>query len=154
MTPAARIESERPAVASWSKRLRGWRGLAWICSMATCASSCPLPPPIRTSKPRPRPRRGVLAAFDKLHRHLPVGLGTTRAPVVVRERPAVARRFGDAHGARNDRAEDEVAEMTSHLLLDLCGESRTRVAHRDQDAGDRKPRIEARPHEVDRVDEL
>ena len=62
-------------------------------------------PPIRTSKPRPRPRRGLAsAAFDKLHRHLPVGLGAARAPVVVGDRQAVARRLGDAHRARHDRA--------------------------------------------------
>src|SRR5271154_4302099 len=105
MTPWERIESDRPAVASWSKRLRGWRGVAWISSIATCASSG-VRPPIRTSKPRPRPRRGLaggagLAAFDKLHRHLPVGLGAFRAPVVVRDRETVARRLGNTHGTRD-----------------------------------------------------
>src|SRR5579864_8845366 len=129
MTPAARIESERPAVASCSKRLRGWRGFAWISSTATCASSWLRPPPIRTSKPRPRPRRGELAAFDKLHRHLPVGLGPAGATVVVREREAVARRFRDPHGPGNDGAEDELAEVTPDLLLDLRREPRACVAH-------------------------
>ncbi len=87
ITPCERIESARPAVASWSKRFRGWRGFAWICSSGTCASWGASAPPIRTAKPRPRPRRGPLkapsVAFDKLHRHLPVGLGAARAAVVV-----------------------------------------------------------------------
>ena len=40
-------------------------------------------------------------ALDKLHRHLPVGLGAGRAAVVVDRRQAVARRLGQAHGARD-----------------------------------------------------
>src|SRR5258707_367952 len=58
MTPWERIESERPDVASWSKRLRGWRGFAWMSSIGTCASSG-VRPPIRTSSQRPQGGRGV-----------------------------------------------------------------------------------------------
>ena len=52
-TPCVRIESARPAVASWSKRRRGWRGFAWICSTGRCASSGR---PRRRSGPRSRGR--------------------------------------------------------------------------------------------------
>src|SRR5947207_1985871 len=107
MSPCTRIDSASPETASWSNSLRGWRGLAWICSTGTCASSGS-PLPIRTSKPRPRPRL-ALPALDKLHRHLPVGLGAARAPVEVGHGEAVARRLGDAYGPRHDRLEHEVA---------------------------------------------
>ena len=52
--PCALIDSARPLPASPSKRLRGCFGFGWISSTARCASSG-VAPPIRTSKPRPRP---------------------------------------------------------------------------------------------------
>src|SRR6476646_9777998 len=112
MSPCERIDSARPDTASPSNSLRGWFGLRWICSTGTCASSGSALP-IRTSKPRPRPRRW-LPALDKLHRHLPVGLGAARAPVVVRYGQTVARRLGDTHRARDDGGEDELAEVPPH----------------------------------------
>src|SRR5581483_867476 len=121
MRPCARTDSASPPTPSLSNRLRGWRGFGWIWSTGTCASSGP--PPIRTSKPRPRPRRAArpptLAPLDKLHRHLPVGLGAARAPVVVGHGQPVAGRLGGADRARDDRVEDEASEVLADLCLDL-----------------------------------
>src|SRR4051794_28508438 len=109
MRPCERIDSARPDTVSLSNSFRGWFGLRWICSTGTCASSGSALP-IRTLKPRPRPRR-ELPTLDKLHRHLPVGLGAARAPVVMGHGQTVARRLGDTHRARHDRGEDELAEV-------------------------------------------
>src|SRR6266404_9192364 len=103
-----------------------------MSSTARCASSG-VAPPIRTSKPLPKPLLGTL---DKLHRHLPVGLGTTGAPVVMGQGEAVARRLRDAHGARDDGVEHERAEVLAYLRLDVGREPRAAVDHRQENAGD------------------
>src|SRR4051812_45209303 len=120
ISPCALIDSASPLPASPSKRLRGCFGFGWIWSTAIRASSGSAPP-INTSKPRPRPRRedAELGPVDKFHRHLPVGLGAARAPVVVGHGQAVARRLGDAYRARHDGAEDEVAEVLADLRFDV-----------------------------------
>src|SRR4029077_19536194 len=151
-TPAARIESASPAPASESKRRRGCRGCGWIASTGTWASSLSVAPPSRTSRPRPRPR--LSRALDKLHRHLPVGVRTARTAVVRDCRETVARRFGKTHGARHGRREDELAEVLAHLGLDVCGQPRAAVDHRQEHPADREPRIQACLDEVDRVHEL
>src|SRR5581483_5698771 len=156
INPCARTDSARPPTPSLSNRLRGWRGFGWIWSTGTCASSGP--PPISTSKPRPRPRRAArpptLAPLDKLHRHLPVGLGPARPSVVVGHGQPVARRLGDTNRARDDRVEDEGAEVLPHLGFDLRRETCARVGHREQHAGDRERRVEPPLHELDRLYEL
>ena len=91
-------------------------GSRWICSTGRCASSGSPAPPIRTSKPRPRPRRGVLAALDKLHRHLPVGLGAARAPVVVRSpaaRGSAPRRRAPSAARRSSKTSSPKCRRTS-----------------------------------------
>ena len=55
-------------------------------------------------------------ALDKLHRHLPVGVGSGGATVVGNRGQAVARRLGEAHRPRHGRAEDERSEMAAHFL--------------------------------------
>ena len=67
---------------------------------------------------------------------------------------AVARGLGDPDRARDDRVEDEGAEVLAHLALDVGGQPRAAVAHRDQDARDREPRVEPALDQVDRLHEL
>src|SRR6476661_8531265 len=119
MTPWRLTDSASPEPASPSKRFRGWRGFGWIASTGSSSSSvvagsCP---PTRTSRPRPRPLR--LGALDKLHRHLPVCVGSGGATVVGNRGQSVARRFGEPHGARHRRAEDERPEVLAHFRLDV-----------------------------------
>src|SRR6187200_3155212 len=120
MIPCARIDSASAAVDSWSKRLRGCFGLGWICSRGTCASSEEPAPPIRTSSPRPRPRRS--GTVDKLHRHLPVGLRAGGARVVGDYRLAVTRLFCDSNRARHTRSKQQVPEVFLELSGDVRGE--------------------------------
>src|SRR5262245_10253511 len=129
MIPWARIDSASPAVASWANRLRGWRGLGWMSSTGTCGSSAPPAPPLRTSRPRPSPRRS-LWTLDKLHRPLPVGLRACRARVVGDHGLAVARRLGDAHRARHVRPEEQRPEVLLELGRYIGREPRATVDHR------------------------
>src|SRR5262245_7722823 len=100
-------------------------------------------PPIRTSRPRPRPRRGTdSGALDKLHRHLPIGVGSGGATVVGNRGQTVTRRLGKAHRPRHGRTEYERAEMAAYFRLDLGGEARAAVEHREEDAADRETRVE------------
>src|SRR5947209_5226837 len=116
MTPCRRTDSASPEAASASKRRRGWRGFGWIASTGISSSSEGTGwPPIRTSRPRPKPRRcgEDSGALDKLHRHLPVGVGSGRATVVGNRGKAVARRRRErVHRQRAERRraveEDEV----------------------------------------------
>src|SRR5579864_2644874 len=143
ITPCLRTDSASPEAASGSNRRRGWRGFGWIASTGISSSSLGMgEPPIRTSRPRPRPRRpgfsgwalpappAALPAFedsgalDKLHRHLPVGVGSGGATVVGNRGQPVARSLGEAHRTGHGGAEDELAEVPAHLLLDLLGEPR------------------------------
>src|SRR6185312_13807727 len=120
MTPCRRTDSASPDAASGSKRRRGCFGFGWIASTGISSSSvgtgCP---PISTSRPRPRPRRcgEDSGALDKLHRHLPVGVGSGGATVVGNRGQSVARGLGEAHRTRDGSAKDEVAEVPPHFLL-------------------------------------
>src|SRR5579884_1739985 len=164
MTPCRRTDSASPEAASASKRLRGWRGFGWIASTGISSSSVGTGwPPISTSRPRPRPRRpevsfrapaalpSALLAFedsgalDKLHRHLPVGVGSGGATVVGNRGQSMARGLGQAHRAGDGRAEDERPEVAPHLLLDLLREARAAIDHREQHAADAELRVEAAP---------
>src|SRR5262249_61003148 len=124
--------SESPEAASGWKRGRGWRGFGWIASTGISSSSLGTGwPPIRTSRPRPRPRRcgEDSGALDKLHRHLPVGVGSGGATVVGNRGQSVARRLGEADGAGGGGAEDEVAEVPTDFLLGLLGDARPTLGH-------------------------
>src|SRR5215210_2369259 len=132
--PCASIERARPEPASGSNRRRGWRGFGWIASTGSCTSSGPSPmPPTRTSNPRPRPRR-FSGTLDKLHRHLPVGLGSSRVPVVDDRRQAEARCLGQTHRSRNDRVEHELSEVPPHLCGNFRRQPGSAVHHRQQHA--------------------
>src|ERR1700751_4683772 len=144
ITPWRRTDSASPEAASGSKRRRGWRGFGWIASTGISSSSDGTGwPPIRTSRPRPRPRRWGedSGALDKLHRHLPVGVGSGGATVVGNRGQPVARTLGETYRARDGGAEDEVTEVPPYLVLDLMGEPRPPVDHREQETADAEVRI-------------
>ena len=129
MRPWARIDSASPLPCSLSNRFRGCLGFGWIWSSWICASSERPEPPIRTSKPRPRPRRVVLSApVDKLHRHLPVGLGALRAPVVVRHREAVARRLQQPAPERGTTARNTSSPKCLRTSASTSAERRVRAS--------------------------
>src|SRR6266571_6894111 len=136
---------------------------------------------MRTSRPRPRPRRGTppagpavsrwasaalpatlpaacrgedSGALDKLHRHLPVGVGSGGATVVGNRGQAVALGLCEADRARHGGAEDERTEVAPHLLLDLLREARPAVDHRQEKAADAEPRVEPPPDQLDRMEKL
>src|SRR5690348_11836289 len=126
MTPCRRTDSASPDAASGSKRRRGCRGFGWIASTGISSNSLGIgSPPIRTSRPRPRPRRWGedSGALDKLHRHLPVGVGSGGATVVGDRGQSVAGGLGGAHGAGGGGAEEELAEVRSRFLLDRVGQA-------------------------------
>src|SRR6266566_6799635 len=152
MTPCRRTDSASPEAASGSKRRRGWRGFGWIASTGISSNSDGTGwPPIRTSRPRPRPRRcgEDSGALDKLHRHLPVGVGSGGATVVGNRGQAVARSLGEAHRTRNGGAKHERAEVAPHLVLDLLRKTRSPVHHREEDAADAEARVEAPADQLD-----
>ena len=127
--PARGSTRRGPLTASWSNRLRGCRGFGVDLLDRRRARARARAPPISTSKPRPRPRRAASrSAFDKLHRHLPVGLGAARAPVVVGHRQAVARRLGDAHRARHDRRRRRGRRSACAPRASTSAESRVRAS--------------------------
>ena len=66
----------------------------------------------------------------------------------------MARRLGEPDAPRDDRVEDEVAEVPAHLRRDVGGEPRAAVDHRQEHAGDRQARVQPRPDELDRVEQL
>src|SRR5215208_8255207 len=86
--------------------------------------------PKRADRPRPRPRGlgdwlmggldGCVApAADELARQQDVGLRAGAGIVVDQHRQSVRRRLGDAHVARDGRAEHQLAKMRTHVGLDL-----------------------------------
>ena len=66
----------------------------------------------------------------------------------------MARRLCEADRAGDRGREDEVAEVTTELLLDLRRKPGSAVDHREQDPGHGEPRVEARLDEVDRAEKL
>ena len=66
----------------------------------------------------------------------------------------MAGRLGNAHRARHGRAEDELAEVPTHLVRDVRREPGPAVDHRQDHAADREPRVQPRADELDRADQL
>jgi hypothetical protein len=59
-----------------------------------------------------------LGTLDKLHRHLPVRVGSRRTRVVEHSGKPVARRLREPDRAGDDGREDELAEVAPHLVDD------------------------------------
>ena len=109
--PSRRTLSTSSAKRSSSMRARGWRGFGRdlldrdLAQRAAATRACGSPS--SSARPCPSPRRGgALSTLDDLEREPVVGVGAARVGVVLRDRQAVARRLGEAHGARHDRRED------------------------------------------------
>src|SRR4029078_4984433 len=118
MTPWTRTESARPLMPSASMCFRGWRVCARMEPSEICSVSAEdAPPPISTSRPRPRPR--LLGAVDKLTRNAVVGVGSGGGRVVGGDGQAVAGSLGEANATRNDGVEDQLAEVPPHLGRDV-----------------------------------
>ena len=82
-----------------------------------------------------------LPRADHLARERQVRQRAARILVVQQHRLAEARRLGQPHVARNDRAEHLVAEMLDQLRRDFVREVVPRVEHRAQDALELELRI-------------
>ena len=63
----------------------------------------------------------------------------------------VARRLAEPDVARDHRVEDERGEVLADLALDVLGELRARVVHRQQHPGDGQPRVELALDQRERV---
>ena len=66
---------------------------------------------------------------------------------------AVARRLAEPDVARDHGVEDERREVRADLALDVLGELRARVVHRQQHPRDRQPRVELALDQVERVEQ-
>src|SRR5581483_11027070 len=97
-------------------------------------------------------RRSALAA-QHLAGQTEISDGPARFAIVKIDRQAVARRFGEADVARDDGAQQLVAEMLDELRRDVVAEIVANVVHRAQQAFDFEVRIEARTHRLDRVEQ-
>src|SRR6187551_1987404 len=153
MTPWARTESARPLMPSAWMCFRGWRVFARMEPIGICSSSAEeAPPPISTSRPRPRPR--LLGAVDKLARNAVVGVGSGGGRVVGGDGQPVAWGLGEADAARDDGVEDQLAEVPPDLGRDVGSEPGAAVHHRQEHPGERKLWVQPRTHELHGVQEL
>jgi hypothetical protein len=66
----------------------------------------------------------------------------------------VARRLGKPDAAWDDLLEDQVAEVSPYLGGHVCSEPCPPVHHRQDHPGERELRIQARPHELDGMEQL
>ena len=69
-------------------------------------------------------------------------------------RQTIARRLGDSDAARDHRLEDHLGEVGAQLRLDVLGQPRALVVHRDQQARDLQPRVELAADQAQRLEEL
>jgi hypothetical protein len=83
-----------------------------------------------------------------------VGQRAARFGIVEVDRLAMARRLGQAHVARDDRAQHLVAEMLGELQRNFVAEVVARVVHGAHEAFDFERGIEAHAHGLDRVEQV
>ena len=69
-------------------------------------------------------------------------------------RQAIARRFRQAHVARDRGLEHQVTNHRTHVLRHLFGQAIAAIGHRQRHADDRQRRIETGAHPLDRVEQL
>jgi hypothetical protein len=146
---ANRVRERR--VASWSKRLRGWRGFAWIVSTGRCASS---------GSPGRRPAaRGRGRGRGASQERPTSSIATFQYASAPAERGR--RRHGQpwlgASATRTERGTEvgrRARRSAGAPRRDVRGEARAPVDHRQDHAAEREPRVEPRADELDRADEL
>src|SRR3981189_1480262 len=133
--PRVLIDALSSAIASSSKRRRGWylaalsQVIGKVCdvppiAVATSTGAPGAPPatayavcasPSSADRPRPRPFFFGSAKLCSFARELDVGLCAGRTMIVEQHRNAVRRRFRNAHVARNDGAKHALAKMRAHI---------------------------------------
>src|SRR5579883_2478145 len=98
-------------------------------------------------------RRAAALAPQHLAGQAEVRDRAARLAVVEVDRLAVAGRFGEADVARDDRAQQLVAEVLGQLRRDVVRQVVAHVVHGAQQALDLELRIEPRAHRLDRVEQ-
>ena len=98
--------------------------------------------------------RRAAVAREHFAREREVRLGAARLHVVENHRHAVARRFAEAHVARDDGVEHLLLEELAHVARDLLPQVRPLVVHRQQHALDVEGRVEHGAHAPERADEI
>src|SRR6188508_3071217 len=93
-------------------------------------------------------------AFEHFLREREVRFGAARSRIVGDRGETVARRFGEPHVARDDRAIHLVLEELADVLRDLLSKIGALVIHRQQHAFDVERRIERGAHAPHRADEI
>ena len=93
-------------------------------------------------------------ALTQLQRGLPIRDCTHVAGIVRDDSLTVARRLGNAHRARDDGLKSVVREVRANLALDLLGELRALVRHREQHARDTQARVKIHADAFDSVPQL
>ena len=93
-------------------------------------------------------------ALAQLQRSLPIRDCTHVAGIVRDDSLTVARRLGNAHRSRDDRLKSVVREVRTNLALDLFGELRALVRHRQQHAGDTQAGVKIDTDPFDGVPQL
>src|SRR5436190_9821192 len=169
INPFARIDAASSFKASGSIFVRGWYlpgriALTGIVPSASLRS--PSSAPSSASSPRPSPLSlltvcascGIsienAGARENLVRQRNVGLRPLRRTVPDHGWGAEARRFGEPHVARHERAVHLFAEMLLELLRYLMRQRVSGVVHRAQQARDLQARIDIGAHPLDRADEI
>ena len=93
-------------------------------------------------------------AADQLARERHIGAAAGAGVIVDQRRQAMARRFGQADVARNDRFEHQRAEARADIVGDLVGQAVAAVEHGQRDADDAELGIEALLDALDRLQQL
>src|SRR5947209_1415900 len=109
-----------------------WRSSSWSSRGTTAMIA---------ARPRPMPFCRSATGGDLLGQ-LEVGIGPGAVRVVVDHRDAEAGRLADAHVAGDDGVEDQLGEMLADLTLDVLGQARAPVVHREQHPGHGQARVE------------
>src|SRR4029077_3587045 len=73
--------------------------------------------------------------------------------IVVRHRQTVARRLPHTDVARYYRREHQLGKVLAHLSIDVAGEPRAVVVHRQDHPGDRQPRVQLALHQRERIEQ-
>src|SRR3990172_7064004 len=154
ITPEALIEAASSFKVLESKAFLGWFGLTsiWPTGISTRASSPSLG--VEESRaPRPRPSPRLFMSQD-LPREFEVRERAARPEVVEHHRLAVARRLGETHIAGDDGIEDLTREVAMDLVANLEREAGPAVEHRQHDALDFEPGVQALAHELDGLEQV
>src|SRR5579872_6071773 len=153
--PCSRTDWTNSASFSGSKTWRGWYGFGRIWSIRTSRTlaASPSASVSAISAPRPLPNP-LLSMLQYLLCDVAIGDGPARARVVDRYGQPVARRFGEAHIARHDRARYLLPENLLDLRHDLLRQPHPIVIHRQDHQADLQVGVQVPLYQVDRPHQL